>query len=490
MKDIVSLCKRRGFIFPSSDIYNGINGFWDYGHLGILLKNNIRDLWWKNMVLTPPMGPSGEHLNILGLDSSIIQNTSVWKSSGHLDGFSDKMVDCKETKSRYRVDHLNVLIHKNRRGTYFSFEDDDLSKLEKIINNFSIKEYDSFPLKDIDIKEFSNILAPHATQKGTLTLPRSFNLMFKTEVGAITNSDNIAYLRPETAQGIFINYKNILDSYRVKLPFGIAQIGKAFRNEITPRNFIFRSREFEQMELEWFCHPSEVEMWKKFWKEHRLNWWKNIGIKEENIKFRNHSIEELSHYAKDGVGTCDIEYAFPFSNNGFGELEGISHRGNFDLLQHQINSGINLEYFDVSKNEKYIPHVIEPSAGLNRGVLAILCEAYTVDSDRPSGAYFKFSPKISPIKAAILPLISKDGLPEIANEIYMDLRNSHMVELDIKQNIGKRYARQDEIGTPFCLTIDHKTKSDECVTIRNRDTMNQERIKIKDLKNFLSVKIL
>jgi glycyl-tRNA synthetase len=494
LKDIVALCKRRGFIFRASDIYNGINGFWDYGPLGVELKNNIRDAWWRSMVSCPPLGPDGMPICIVGLDSSIIQNPLVWKASGHVDGFSDPMVDCRETKARYRADHITVFVPKIGEGMKFAIIEENeefeiVKRLKKFAPKTNVENYNKISLLDLDINEYGTLVGPEASLPGTLTEPRQFNLMFETEVGAVSGPGNIAYLRPETAQGIFVNYKNVVDSTRVKMPFGIAQIGKAFRNEITPRNFIFRSREFEQMEMEWFCHPSEVQLWHKFWQEQRLQWWKDIGLSEDKIRIRNHDQDELAHYAKEGAGTVDIEYAFPFSASGFGELEGIAHRCDFDLRQHQAYSKTNLEYYDQEKEEKYLPHVIEPAAGLNRGVLAVLSEAYTEDPSRPSGVYLKLSPKIAPVKAAILPLIAKDGLPEIAQKIYMDLRKNYKVELDIKQNIGKRYARQDEIGTPFCFTIDHETIIDESVTVRHRDTMQQERIKIKELEAYLFAKI-
>lgn len=493
LKDIVALCKRRGFIFPASDLYNGINGFWDYGPLGVELKNNLRDAWWRHMVTCSPIGPQGTPLSIVGLDSSIIQNPRVWEASGHLDGFSDPMVDCKETKLRYRADHMEVYIsRKNDKLKIAVIENSDADAVEKRIKKFSkgakFEDYEKVSLLDLNIEEFPSVLGPDASSMGSLTAPREFNLMFKTEVGALSGSDNIAYLRPETAQGIFINYKNVLDSSRVKLPFGIAQIGKAFRNEVTPRNFIFRSREFEQMEMEWFCHPDEAKMWYDFWVNNRLQWWQDIGLTKQGLRLRQHDIEELAHYAKDGAGTIDIEFAFPFSTSGFGELEGIAHRSDFDLRQHQLNANVNLEYYDTEKNERYLPHVIEPAAGLNRGILALLCDAYTIDESRPSGVYLNFSPKISPIKVALLPLTAKDGLPEIAEKIYLELRKKYTVELDIKQNIGKRYARQDEIGTPFCLTIDHESLTDASLTVRERNSMKQSRISIDQIKNFLSEK--
>lgn len=303
--------------------------------------------------------------------------------------------------------------------------------------------------------------------------PRAFNLMFKTYVGATATEDDKAYLRPETAQGIFLNYKSVLDSMRVRVPFGIAQVGKAFRNEVTPRNFIYRSREFEQMEMEWFCHPDDAKMWRDFWISTRKDWWESVGVSGANLQIREHDKDELSHYAKAGVGTADIEYRFPFTAPGFGELEGIAHRCDFDLTQHQSHSGVKMEYFDdsVQPPRRFMPHVIEPAAGLTRGVLAVLAEAYTPDAARPSQMYLKFKPAMAPVKAAILPLVNKDGLPEIAQKLYLSLRGKFMTELDVKQNIGKRYARQDEIGTPFCVTIDTDTLSDQAATIRFRDTM-------------------
>lgn len=494
LKDIVALCKRRGFIFPASDLYGGINGFWDYGPLGVELKNNLRDAWWRHMVTCPPLGPDNKPLAIVGLDSSIIQNPMVWKASGHLDGFSDPMVDCKESKLRYRADHVFVLVAKTNPALKFAFvEQTDESVIEKRLKKFakgtSLADYETVALLELNPQELQRVLGPDATTVGTLTEPREFNLMFKTEIGALSGSDNVAYLRPETAQGIFVNYKHVLDSSRVKLPFGIAQVGKAFRNEVTPRNFIFRSREFEQMEMEWFCHPDEVQLWYDFWIQHRLQWWKTMGLRAESLQVREHDAGELAHYAKAGAGTSDIEFAFPFSGSGFGELEGVAHRSNYDLTQHQAHAKVNLEYNDIERNEKYIPHVIEPAAGLSRGVLALLCDAYTLDETRPSGVYLNFSPTVAPIKAAILPLTAKDGLPELAESLYLDLRQRMRVELDIKQNIGKRYARQDEIGTPFCLTIDHDSLKDASVTVRDRNTMTQERVSIANIHAYLMEQI-
>ena len=494
MKEIVALCKRRGFVFPASDIYGGINGFWDYGPLGVELKNNLRDLWWKSLVTCPPIGPDGLPVEIVGLDSSIIQNPKAWEASGHVGGFSDPMVDCRETKLRYRADHLAAYLWKKgnpEKPVYIALQEgmedeDKIKRLKKLGFSQSLDEYDVIPFTDdIITSNLDKVFGPDAKEIGTLTPPKQFNLMFHTFIGATGGEENKAYLRPETAQGIFLNFKNVVDSSRVRVPFGIAQVGKAFRNEVNPRNFIFRSREFEQMEMEWFCHPNEAKKWQSFWFDERQKFWKAIGLTSENLQMRNHDSDELSHYAKAGLGTADIEYRFPFTAPGFGELEGIAHRCDFDLTQHQKHSTVKLEYMDPVTNEKFLPHVIEPAAGLTRGVLALLCEAYTVDANRPSGMYMNFHPALAPRKAAILPLTAKGEHPEIATKLYLQLRNEFPVELDIKQNIGKRYARQDEIGTPYCFTIDDQTVTDQTVTVRERNTMAQERISLDSVAEFL-----
>lgn len=494
MKDIVALCKRRGFIFPASDIYGGINGFWDYGPLGVELKNNLRDLWWKWMVTCPPIGPAGteyegQPVDIVGLDSSIIQNPKAWEASGHVGGFSDPMVDCRETKKRYRADHLIVFIPNPNLTDkpLIAFQPDwDEEEQTKRLKKFNLKPSDgAIDQFQNHLGQLNKIVGPDAKEAGTLTEPKQFNLMFHTFIGATGGDENKAYLRPETAQGIFLNFKNVVDSSRVRVPFGIAQIGKAFRNEVNPRNFIFRSREFEQMEMEWFCHPSEAAIWQKFWFAERQKFWRAIGLRSDNIRMRDHDQDELSHYAKAGLGTCDIEYRFPFTAPDFGELEGIAHRCDFDLTQHQANSGVKLEYLDPVKQEKFMPHVIEPAAGLTRGVLAMLCEAYTPDPSRPSGVYLDLHPALAPKKAAILPLTAKDQHPVIATKLYMDLRNEFAIDLDIKQNIGKRYARQDEIGTPYCFTIDDQTIADQTVTVRERNTMKQDRIGLDHVAEYL-----
>ncbi|MEO6437331.1 MAG: glycine--tRNA ligase [Tepidisphaeraceae bacterium] len=327
MESIVSLCKRRGFVYPASEIYGGLNGFWDYGPLGVLLKNNIRDHWWRNMVLAPPIGPDGHPVDMVGIDTAIIQNPKTWIASGHAGGFSDPMVDDRETKQRYRADHVMVMIPKDGQGNAFAFLSGEQEMAEKKIKRDAHRnpeDYDIKPLTSLPLDQFGRIVAPATKSPGTLTEPRAFNLMFITFVGAIQDEDAKVFLRPETAQGIFLNFKNVVDTTRVKIPFGVAQVGKSFRNEVTPRNFIFRSREFEQMEMEWFCHPDEARKWYEFWKVERLKWWKSLGVKDENLRLRDHAADELSHYSKM---TVDIEYKYPFTAPEFGELEGIAHRG-------------------------------------------------------------------------------------------------------------------------------------------------------------------
>lgn len=508
MKDLVALCKRRGFIFPASDIYGGLNGFWDYGPLGVELKNNLRDRWWKDMVITPPIGPDGAPIEIVGVDSAIIQNPKCWEASGHVGGFNDPMVDCKESKKRYRADHLEMVKTANfANSLLFAFEketgnDERAKKIEKVFKKLgigikeelhihsmgSLAEYyeKNLEKRKDSLFDLKDVVGPDTTNPGTLTEPRQFNMMLHTYVGAAAGDENKAYLRPETCAGIFLNFKNVVDSSRVKIPFGIAQVGKAFRNEVTPRNFVFRSREFEQMELEWFCEEEDVKMWFDFWVEQRTKFWESIGIPKSELHFLDVAKEDLSHYSSR---TIDVEYRFPFTAPDFGELEGIAHRGNFDLTQHSEFSGQKLDYFDQQNNKRFLPHVIEPSTGLTRGVLALLCQAYTVDPNRPSGVYLNFHPSMAPKKAAILPLTAKEEHVPIAQKLYMDLRDEFVVELDIKQNIGKRYARQDEIGTPYCFTIDNDTINDQTVTVRERNTMTQERIHLDKVKGFLREKI-
>ena len=500
MDDLVALCRRRGFVFQSSEIYGGINGFWDYGPLGVALKRNLKDAWWKDMVLCPPDGPDGDPLSIVGLDSTIIMNPKVWEASGHVGGFNDPMVDCRESKARYRADHLACLgLRGDQAGQIFVFvESDDASlaaarrKLEKYVRrDLADEELDRCAFTSLSAEERAISVGPDAKAPGTLTEPRMFNLMFETYVGAIREDDSKAYLRPETAQGIFANFQNVLDSTRVKVPFGIAQIGKAFRNEVTPRNFTFRSREFEQMEIEFFIRPDSANEWYAYWRELRHRWWKSIGLTGSNLVLREHDRDELAHYAKEGAGTCDIEYRFPFTAPGFGELEGVAHRSDFDLRRHAefCGKGDKMRYFDQEKNERYFPHVIEPSAGADRGTLALLCEAYTPDPSRPSGVVMKFHPRMAPVKAGIFPLVNKDGMPEIGERLFRELRGRWPVEFDPKQSIGKRYARMDEAGTPYCFTIDSDTLADQTVTVRERDSLSQERIGLDRVATYLAERI-
>jgi len=429
MDRIVALCKRRGFIFQSSEIYGGIGGFWDYGPLGTELKRNVKDAWWNDMVRNPPAGPEGRSYDMVGVDCAIIMNPKVWEASGHVGGFNDPMVACKCCKGRFRADQLNET-----------------------------------PCP----KKPSKMAGQHTECQ--LTEPRAFNLMFQTYVGALQDSTSIAYLRPETAQGIFVNFRNVTDSTRVKLPLGICQQGKSFRNEINPRNYTFRSREFEQYEIEFFCHPSEAPMWYEFWRDTRHRWYVGLGLRSEKLRLREHDKEELAHYA---ASCADVEYDFPF---GLSELEGIANRTDFDLKAHMEHSGKDLTWFDDQRKERFVPYVIEPSGGIDRSVLAFITEAYTVDENRASPEFMKFHPRLAPIKAAVFPLVAKDGLPEIAEPIVQGLQKQYPCQYDAKQSIGKRYARMDEAGTPFCFTIDGPTKEDGTVTVRNRDDASQIRI--------------
>lgn len=447
MDSIINLCKNRGFIFSGSEIYGGLANTWDYGPVGVLLKNNVRNAWIKKFVQECKY-------NVM-IDCAILMNPSVWEASGHVGNFSDPLLDCKDCKSRYRADKL--------------IEDANIDPNAMTFDEMS------------ECIQENNIRCPKCGAHD-FTGIRKFNLMFKTFQGVTEGSKNEIFLRPETAQGIFINFNNIQRTARRKLPFGTAQIGKSFRNEITPGNFTFRMREFEQMELEFFCKHGEDMDWFKYWKEFCMNWLRKLGVKEENIKFRDHSQEELSHYSS---ATSDIEFLFPF---GWGELWGIAHRGCFDLTTHQEHSGKTLEYFDPEKNEKYIPYVIEPSLGLDRVTLAFLCNAYNEEKmkDGETRNVLKLHPFLAPYKACIMPLSKKLG--EKASEVYQMLSKYFMVDYDEIGSIGKRYRRQDEIGTPYCITYDFESENDNCVTVRDRDTMLQERISIGELLEYISKK--
>jgi len=506
MDAIMALCKRRGFIYQASDIYGGINGFWDYGPLGSQLKKNLRDAWWQDMILRPcwgKAGPNGNPVRCVPVETRIVQHPKVWEASGHVAGFNDPMVDCRETKGRYRYDHVQVYVPASGDAgdkpvfAYVGDQPSEAKQLKKAQKTFG--EVKSVLLSSIP-QPWARVIGPDAEKPGTLTEPRQFNLMFKTYIGATAGENDVAFLRPETAQGVFVQFKNVVDTTRVKIPFGIGNTGTSFRNEVTPRNFTFRSREFEQAELEFFCHPDESVAWYKFWRDFRMEWWKSLGLAGENLILREHEKDELSHYSQ---GTSDVEYRFPFTAPGFGELEGIAHRGNYDLTQHQKVSGVKLEYNDTERGEllpngarrgeRYLPHCIEPAAGLDRGALAILCEAYTKDESRPSPEFMKIHPRLAPIKAAVFPLVAKDGMPEIGEKLHAELTGkfwrSGQIDFDEKQSIGKRYARMDEAGCPYCFTIDGDTAKDQSVTCRDRDSGQQTRIALDKVAAFLGEKI-
>ncbi|MDO8472530.1 MAG: glycine--tRNA ligase [Dehalococcoidia bacterium] len=426
MEKMTSLCKRRGFIFQSSEIYGGLGSCWDYGPLGIELKRNVKEAWWRSMVRLRD--------DVVGMDAAILMNPQVWVASGHVQGFTDALVECKKCHLRFRSDAVE---------------------------------------------------GPKCPScGGELTEPRQFNLMFKTFMGPVEDGASVVYLRPETAQGIFVNFLNVQTALRRKLPFGIAQIGKAFRNEITPGNFTFRTREFEQMEMEFFVKPGTDQQWFDYWVQHRLQWYKELGIKDSNVRLRPHGKDELAHYAS----CCsDVEYLFPM---GWSELEGIANRGNFDLTQHSNQSGKSLEYFDDESGGHYIPSVIEPSAGVDRSALAFLLDAYDEEPDKDgTRVVLHLHPSLAPIKVAILPLSKKENLAGLAKDVYADLRGCLMAQYDDTQSIGRRYRRQDEVGTPFCVTVDFQSLEDQHVTVRERDSMEQIRVPIAALRQTLMAKI-
>ena len=450
MEKVVNLCKNRGFVYPGSEIYGGLANTWDYGPLGVEFKNNVKAAWRKKFVQESPYN--------VGLDAAILMNPQTWVASGHVGGFSDPLMDCKDCKTRHRADKLIEEAGFECAGW----------------SNEKMSEF---------IRE-QGIVCPECG--GTnFTDIRKFNLMFKTFQGVTEDAKNEIFLRPETAQGIFVNFANIQRTTRRKLPFGVAQIGKSFRNEITPGNFTFRTREFEQMELEFFIKPGTNMQWFQYWREYCYNWLLSLGMHEENLRLRDHSPEELSHYS---TATTDIEFMFPF---GWGELWGIADRGAFDLTQHSEHCGKPIEYFDPETNEKYIPHVVEPSLGADRVALAFLCEAYdeeVVDAEKnDTSVVLRPHPALAPYKACILPLSKK--LSDEATEVYQSLQKHFMVDYDEAGSIGKRYRRQDEIGTPLCITYDFESKEDGCVTVRDRDTMQQERVKIEDLVAYINKKI-
>ncbi len=422
MEKLVSLCKRRGFVYKSSEIYGGLSGAWDYGPLGVELKNRIRDLWWKEMTQL--------HDNIVGLDAAIMMHPKVWEASGHMENFTDPMVDCKQCKSRFRADNIDL-----------------------------------------------EAACPVCGSKGTFTEPRDFNLMFSTHMGSVKDDADVIYLRPETAQGIFVNFKNVLQTSRVKIPFGIAQVGKAFRNEITTKNFIFRTCEFEQMEMQFFVRPGDDEEWFNYWKNARIAYYDKLGIRKDKLRFHKHEEKELAHYAKEAF---DIEFEFPM---GWQELEGIHSRTDFDLGRHQKFSGKDMRYLDPSDNSRYLPYVIETSAGLTRSVLMALSDAYDEEvlDNGETRMIMHFHPEIAPITVAVFPLVKKDGIAELAKEIEKGLRDDFTTFYDQSGAIGRRYRRMDEVGTPFCITADYQSKDDKTVTLRFRDSMEQIRVPIAEL---------
>ena len=435
MEKIVALCKRRGFVFASSEIYGGLGSTYDYGHYGVLLKTNVKNEWWRAMVR--------ERDDIVALDSAILQHPKTWEASGHLAGFTDPMVDCRACGQRFRADHLQELQCPQKPSRH-----------------------------------------PGDGPNCDLTEARDFNLMFETTMGPVKDSGATVYLRPETAQGIFVNFKNVLQFSRKKPPFGIAQVGKSFRNEITPGNFVFRTREFEQMEMEFFVPPDEALRWYEFWRAARRDWYVELGIRADHLRLREHEADELSHYSS---ATADVEYLFPI---GWSELEGIANRGDFDLTQHARFSGEKLEYFDPQTKARYVPHVIEPAAGADRATLAFMVDAY--DEEEVEGeqrTVLKLHPRLAPVKAAVLPLVRKDDQPAVAQEVYGALRGLMQSEYDEGGSIGRRYRRQDEIGTPYCVTIDHQTFEDRTVTVRDRDSLSQERIAIDALPGELAARL-
>ena len=450
MEKIVSLAKRKGFIFQSSEIYGGINSIYDFGPLGVELKNNVKKEWWKAMVQF--------RNDVVGLDSGILMHPKIWEASGHLEGFTDPLVDCKSCKKRFRADHL-----LEGKGIKPDFRQVDFSK--------------------------HKIKCPECD--GELTDVRDFNLMFKTFMGAVEDEASEIFLRPETAQGIYVNFENVLNSTRQKIPFGIAQIGKAFRNEITPGNFIFRTREFEQMEMQFFVHPKEADKWFDYWEKQRIDWYFKMGLDKKKLKSRKHKKDELPHYAKAGI---DFEYQFPFQDQ---ELEGLHNRGDFDLKRHQEYSGKDLQVLDENTKKKYLPYIIETSGGVDRSVLAFLIDAYsevkggrtkTTESTKEMEVVLKLHKSLAPVKVAVFPLVKKEKLEMLAQEIFADLKTVYQCQYDVTGAVGRRYRRQDEIGTPYCVTVDFDSLEDKKVTVRDRDTMEQERVSIEELRDYLKEK--
>lgn len=471
---IVSLSKARGFIFQSSEIYGGLAAVYDYGPLGVELKRKLNQAWWSAM--------TQKHENIVGIDAAILMHPKVWKASGHVDGFSDPMIDDKQSKRRYRAD---ILIEDHIRKIAANGKEDRSEELQYLLDTAGTRKSMTEDLYDIIMEE--KILSPDSGAFDW-TPVRQFNLMFDTQFGAVaTGEDSQVYLRPETAQGIFVNYTNVLNTSRVQIPFGIAQIGKAFRNEVVARQFVFRMREFEQMEMQFFVKPGEDSEWYDQWKAERMDWHKNIGIREKNLRFADHPKDKLAHYAKAAV---DVQYHFPI---GWQEVEGIHNRTDFDLSQHQEFSGKKQDYFDQQANQRYVPYVIETSVGLDRCTLMVLCDAYReeevpgeAEGKTETRVVLKLHPKLAPITAGIFPLIKKPELMEKARAIQADLAETWNVQFDEKGSIGKRYRRLDEAGTPFCVTVDFDSLEDGCATVRHRDSMEQERVNFDKIHAFMS----
>ncbi|MGK9368253.1 glycine--tRNA ligase [Melioribacter sp. Ez-97] len=469
VEKIVSLAKRRGFVFQSSEIYGGLNGCWDYGPLGVELLRNIKEEWWKAMTYRD---------DVEGLDAAILMHPRVWEASGHVENFTDPMIDCKQCKARFRLDTLAELISdKNKEKALKEFDAVEGETLDDKFTALLEKQETAQKLLEI-------VNCPQCGNKGTFTQPRKFNLMFKTFLGPVEDSNNVIYLRPETAQGIYVNFLNVANASRQKLPFGIAQIGKAFRNEINTKNFLFRTREFEQMEMQYFVKPGTDKEFYDYWKEIRIQWFKSLGMTPSKLRFHDHPADKLAHYAKEAT---DIEYEFPF---GWGEIEGIHNRTDYDLSRHQQYSGKSQQYYDDASKEKYIPYIIETSAGASRSFMAFLIDAYYEEEVKgETRNVLRFHPKLAPIKAAILPLVNKDGMPEIARKIETELRPYFKIFYDDKGAIGRRYRRMDEAGTPYCITVDTQTLEDNTVTVRERDSMEQERISIDKLVVYLQEKL-
>ena len=521
---IVSLAKRRGFVFQSSEIYGGLNGCWDYGPLGVEMLNNVKQQWWKSMTYRE---------NVEGIDASILMHPRVWEASGHVENFADPMVDCKQCKARYRTDIIadsfsekslkkiyaefiekinngisdelrklieeSVRLDKSRAGDlykfksekeHFDFKVDNLKAAEKFMATQDVEMVRTTFSNYVDFMIATKVIpCPNCGNKGTFTEARKFNLMFKTFVGPVEDSSSVVYLRPETAQGIFVNFQNVLTASRQKLPFGIAQIGKAFRNEINTKNFLFRTREFEQMEMQFFVKPGTDDKWFEYWRAERMQWYIDLGMKKEQLQWHQHPKDKLAHYAKDAY---DIEFLFPF---GWGEIEGIHNRTDYDLTRHEEFSGKSMKYFDEETKEKYTPFDIETSAGASRSFMAFLVGSYreeeapTAEGKMEMRAVLKLHPKLAPIKAAVFPLVNRDNMPEIARKIETDLRSHFRVFYDDSGAVGRRYRRQDETGTPFCITVDSQTLQDQTVTIRDRDSMQQERIASERVYEYLMNKL-